>query len=166
MRIHRVVLLLVLSALAALGLSFGANASADPSAYPPSTGCTVSTSDQSVAPGAGVTITGSGFPASSSVQLTMQSGAAVGTVQTDSQGSFSTHVTIPASATSNDRVVAAAGSTTCSFGLNAASHGTPPQTPNGSTAYTGFAAVTASVIALALLAGGVLFVVIGRRRRA
>jgi hypothetical protein len=32
------------------------------------------------------------------------------------------------------------------------------------TAYTGFAAVTATVVAVALLGGGVLFVVAGRRR--
>jgi hypothetical protein len=36
----------------------------------------------------------------------------------------------------------------------------------GSTAYTGFVAIIASVVALALLGGGVLFVFVGRGRRA
>ena len=165
MRNHRYVLLLIISGLAVLGMSFGAGASANP-AYPPSTSCTVSTSDHSVSPGDSLTVTGSGFPANTSVALTMQSGQALDTVRTDGQGSFTTHVTIPAGAPEHDRIVAASSSTTCSFNPNATTPITPPQQQSSSpTAITGFAAITASAVALALLAGGVLFVVLGRRRR-
>jgi hypothetical protein len=164
MRINRLVLLLLASGLALLGLSLGATASADP-AYPPSTGCTVSTSDRSVAAGDTVTVSGSGFPASTSVGLTMQSGQSLGSVNTDSHGGFSTQVTIPANAAPHDRIVAMSSSTTCSFDPNTATPPAPPQTPGSQTATTGFAAITATVIAVALLAGGVLFVALGRRRR-
>ncbi len=165
MRSNRLVLLLIVSGLALLGLSFGASASADPTAYPPSTGCTVSTSNRSVSAGGSLTVTGSGFPAGTSVRLTLQSGQALGTVHTDSQGSFSTRVTIPSGVSQHDRIVAVASSTTCSFDWTTATPPAPPQTPGSQTAYTGFAAITATIVAFTLLAGGVLFVVIGRRRR-
>jgi hypothetical protein len=166
MRINRLVLLLIVGGLALVGLSFAANASADPSAYPPSTGCSVSTSNRSVSPGDSLTVTGSGFPAGTSVRLTLESGQALGTVHTDSQGSFSTRLTIPVGVSQHDRVVAASSSTTCSFDWTTSTPPAPAQTSASQTAYTGFAAITATVIAFALVAGGVLFVVVGRRRRA
>lgn len=167
MRNVRLVLLLILSGLALLGSAFAATASADP-AYPPATNCTVSSSDRSVTPGSSIAITGSGFAANTTVALTLQSGESLGSVHTDAQGSFTTSVTIPSGAAAHDRIVANAASTTCSFDPNEVVVPPAPQnqTPSTPTALTGFAAVTASVIAVALLGGGVLFVVLGRRRRA
>jgi len=158
----------------ALGLvavaSMQASASADP--YPPNSGCAISTSDTTVQGGSTLTIAGSGFPVNSTVHLAVHSAAPVGlgSVRTDAQGSFADTVTIPSSITGGDhRIVASSGSTTCSFdpfATNTAKTVNISQnTANNGTAYTGFAAVTATVIALALLGGGLLFLVLGRRRR-
>lgn len=161
-------LLCVLVAVAGLIglLSWHSSASADP--YPPSSGCSISVSDTTVTAGETVSVTGSGFPANTTVTLTLHSTpAALGTVRTDANGSFRDSVTIPASASAGDHtIVASSGSVTCQFDPVKTSTGTSTTTSaNGGTpASTGFAAITATGIALALLAGGLAFVLVGRRR--
>jgi hypothetical protein len=153
-------------------MSLRSAANADP--YPPATSCAVSSSNHSVQGGDSLTVTGSGFPASSTVQLSVHSSTPIGlgSVHTDSHGSFTDKVKIPSSITgTGHRIVASAASTSCSFdpfatsGVDAVSTSRGSNsTASGGTASTGFAAVTATVIALVLLGGGLLFVVIGRRR--
>lgn len=158
-------------------MSLRSSASADP--YPPSSGCSVS-SPSAVVAGANFTLVGSGFPANSTVQLTMHSdNVSLGSVRTDGNGSFADSVQLPASLSgTGHEIVASSGSTTCSLSANAtagvegaraaAPGATDPPTAsqNNGTANTGFAAITATVIALVLLGGGLVFVAVGRRRRA
>jgi hypothetical protein len=157
--------LALLTAIAGALLAVPAVASAEP--YPPSAGCTLSSSNTGVTGGEQLTVTGSGFPAGASVALSISSsGASLGTVTTNSSGTFTDTVTVPASATSTDRIVAASSSTTCSFdpfGSGATASGS--SSASSSTANTGFRTLTASLIAVALLGGGVLLVLLGRRRR-
>ncbi|MGH3494920.1 MAG: hypothetical protein ACRDQ1_17025 [Sciscionella sp.] len=161
----------LLTALGLLALTAGHNrASAGP--YPPGSGCAISTSDQSVQPGDTITVNGSGFPANTSVALTVHSTPmSLGSIHTDANGSFSDTVTIPSSLVgSNHKIVAASASTTCSFdpfGTQqvAAAQSSKATSGVGGLATTGFAALTASVIAVALLAGGGLLLLLGRRRR-
>lgn len=162
---------LVGAVIALLGLSFamslGSTAAADPG-YPPNDTCTVSTSVNTVQPGQSLTLTGSGFPGGKSVALSLSSGGSLGTATANSDGSFTTTVDIPFTAKPDSLIVADSGSVTCSLDVIGPNgkhvhHTTPP--PGQPTAFTGFAAVTATVIALALLGGGLLFVVVGRRRK-
>lgn len=161
--------------------SLASSASASP--YPPTSGCTISSSDHAVHGGDTVSITGSGFPANSTVQLAVHSSPdiSLGSVKTDAHGSFTDTVTIPNSITGTDHsIVASSASTTCSFspfassgvaGVQASRDGQAPTLGVAGVhasrpANTGFDAAIASVIALALLGGGLTFVLIGRKRRA
>jgi hypothetical protein len=167
-------LLAVFGMVAAMSLS--SSASANP--YPPGSSCTVSSSDHAVHGGDTVTITGSGFPANSTVQLSVHSSpdVSLGSVKTDAHGSFTDTVTIPKSITGTDHsIVASSASTSCSFDPFASSGvaGQQAQRPTlgvggvhaSRPANTGFDAAIASAIALVLLGGGLMFVLIGRRRR-
>jgi hypothetical protein len=166
MRIFAAAAILLSSlALAALGPARGAAAAAP---YPPTNTCTVSTSDTTVQAGQTINITGSGFTALSTVDLTVDS-TSLGSVRTDVHGSFIDTVTIPSTVRPGAHsVVADSGSLTCSFSLTAP-HGVSPISVHRSheppLASTGFATLTASVVAVVLLVGGGLLVVLGRRRR-
>lgn len=161
-------LLAVLLAVAGLVglLSMRSSASADP--YPPTSGCTISSSDTTVTGGQTLTVTGSGFPANAAVTLTVHSTPTpLGSVHTDANGGFTDTVTIPASVTGDDHIiVASSGSLTCQFDPTAQSSGgsATGSSNSGTPASTGFATLTATGVALALLAGGLAFVLIGRRR--
>lgn len=160
--------LLAVTALVAL-MSLRTVAKADP-AYPPSAGCQLSTTSTSATPGGSIPLTGSGFPANATVTLTLHSApTSLGSVATDGNGSFSTTVTIPSSvAPGTHTITAASGSVTCSlgtFGLGGQSAHRSSGGSSGVTASTGFAAITATAIALMLLGGGAVFVLVGRRRR-
>lgn len=133
-------------------------------------------SGSTIEPGEQLTIVGSGYTPSSTLQLSLHSGGvSLGSVHTSAQGSFRTVVTIPAGLTgSHHEIEASQASRTCTFGIvfgsdsDATTVDAPPASSSGDSqhglAYTGFAALTASAIALALIAGGTLFVLIGRRR--
>jgi len=172
LRVRRTALLLaaLLTALALVTVtSWHSRAAADP--YPPSSSCTISSSDVAVSGGDSLTILGSGFPASTTVNLSVHSPAPVslGSVQTDATGAFRDHVTIPTSITGSDHlIVADAGSTTCQFdpfgGAGVAGVSTHRST-GGGLASTGFHTLTASLIAGVLLVGGGMLLLLGRRRR-
>ncbi len=135
--------------------------------YPPVAGCTVSVSSNVVTAGQPVDIVGSGFPASTAVKLSID-GQGLGTVNTDSSGSFTATVAVPQSIGSGaHRITASSASETCSFDAVSqveptATHTSPPNAP---LANTGFATLTAGTIAFLLLAGGSLLLLVGRRRR-
>lgn len=161
----------LLAALALLALTSGhSRAAADP--YPPTNSCAISTLNHSVQPGDTINLNGSGFAANSTVTLTLHSTPmSLGTVHTDGTGAFTDSVTIPSSLTGTSHtIVASSPSVTCSMGLSAtkgvdAVSTSKPTSGTDALATTGFAAMTASVIAVALLAGGALLLVLGRRRR-
>lgn len=177
-----IVLILGLAAVT----SWRSTAGADP--YPPSSGCTLSTSHGSLRPGHTVTLTGSGFAPNSPVHLVSGS-TSLGDVTTDDHGSFAKRVTLPPSSDGTVEIDASSANEDCGIGAGSAgghsggggthggqgtggstqhrsggsgTTGTAPQTQ--STAYTGFAAITASSVAAALLLGGLLLVILGRRR--
>lgn len=166
--LRRAFVIISATVLAVIGVSLLASwhssAGADP--YPPSSGCVVTMSGSS---GSGSTASGSGFASGSTVGLSI-GGTSVGRVQAGRDGSFSQPVAVPAG--SADPLVATSAGTSCSVGLLA---GDPASTQRGTgtvsaqsvraTAYTGFQAITATVIALALVGGGLLLVTLGRRRR-
>lgn len=147
-------------ALVATALLVAGPAQANP-AYPPRQQCALSSSTGS---GNTLTITGSGYPANTTVQVNVGS-TSLGSVRTDSSGAFRLTVTVPSGSTG--RVSATGGNRTCSFPLSGNNGGSGTQgtqtTPHA--AYTGFAAITATVIALVLLGGGLVLVLAGRRRR-
>jgi hypothetical protein len=151
-----------------VAMSWSSSASADP--YPPSQQCSVSSPTTNVAAGTTMTVVGSGFKAAQHVALSLQAGnVALGSVTTNGGGSFTTSVTIPASFSGTSHTIqASAPNDTCSLPLS--SHGTDAVSATrgvdakSTLASTGFAAITASAIGLALLTGGLLFVVVGRRR--
>jgi hypothetical protein len=166
--------LLIAALLAALGLLAltASHNRAAASPYPPTTSCAISTLNQTVVAGDTINLNGSGFPADTTVALTLHSvTTSLGTVRTDANGGFTTTVTIPASLVgTNHTIEASTASVTCAFdpfgtkGVDAASshHATRG---TDALATTGFQTLTASVIAVALLAGGGLLLLLGRRRR-
>lgn len=170
----------LLSALAIVALtSMRTRANADP--YPPSQGCSVS-SDITVSGGDTLVINGSGFKANTLVALTVDHSTPLNSVTSNGSGTFSDTVTIPSSITgSNHNIWASADGMSCAFnpfggsgvaGITAergvggvsTTRGIAGVSTERGLASTGFATLTASVIAVVLLGGGVLLVVLGRRR--
>jgi ABC-type transport system substrate-binding protein len=170
LRVRRTALLLaaLLAALALVTVSSWHNrAAAAP--YPPSSACTISSSDVAVTGGDSLTVLGSGFPANATVHLSVHSDAiSLGSVKTDASGGFTDRVTIPTSITGTDHlIVADAGSTTCQFDPfgGAGVAGVATHRSSGGLASTGFHTLTASLIAGVLLVGGGMLLLLGRRRR-
>lgn len=173
--IRRGTALAVAAAVATLfALAFGVFAgSASASPYPPTTGCTVSTTTADAGPGDSVTFVGSGFAANQTVALSVPSlSAALGTVTTTSKGSFSGSFTWPASVNgASAQVQASAPSATCSFTLVNHHTGTSGSGGHRTTAggsglsHTGFQALTATVIAVGLIGAGAMFLGLSRRKR-
>jgi hypothetical protein len=183
--------------LASLWLVLGSSPAAGSvraDAYPPVYNCTVSVSTGTVHAGQSVTVTGSGFPANTTVQLSVEATPAtsLGSVTTDGNGSFTVTLTMPKNLSgSGHHLVAASGSETCSFAFTvpspSPSTSTPPKTttppppsnsvggvstsatpqsqPTEPLATTGFQTAAATTIAVILLAGGITLVLLGRRRR-
>jgi hypothetical protein len=140
-----------------LGL-LGAPASAQQ--YPPQAGtCGVS---GSVSPGEQFTVTGEGFQPGSTLTFTLQPGAIdLGSTQADANGEFQTVLTAPANLAAGDYTLRIAGTgVVCVTGVDVVVAG-------GVTAFTGSTLNVPVWMALvaALLAGGLLFVVLGGRRR-
>lgn len=162
-----------------IAFSWSVSATASPTSYPPSNPCVVSISG-AVTAGTTTTVTGSDFAPNEHVTLTLHPGGeTLASVTTSSTGTFSKLVAIPAGITRAHTIQADAASLSCSLdftpasgveGLSAANKG-PTSGIDGVTATrglasTGFATLTASAIGLALLAGGAMFLIVGRRRKA
>ena len=133
--------------------------------YPPPPQCALSSTQS----GNQVTLVGSGFPHNTFVALSAHSTAtSLGGVRTDSNGSFTTTITVPSSLEAGvHQLEASIGPQKCTTNFTTTTTTPPPPTstkPPTPLAFTGFQAVTATGIAVALLAGGVLLVVLGRRR--
>jgi hypothetical protein len=166
------------SVLALLFLAWPGSASASPAyppAYPPSTsGCTVSTTTVNAGPGDSLHLVGSGFKPNTTVTLSIPAAsAALGSVKTRADGTFSKSFTWPASVNGKSAaVVAMAGSTTCKFTLTNGTDSVSSHRASGSgsggggLSSTGFATLTATTIAIVLIGAGAIFLGLARRRRA
>jgi hypothetical protein len=171
-KIARHVLLVASMVLAitavALAPSTGAGAQTAcnlPAAYQGS--ATFSASVTSAAPGTTIVFTGTGWPASSSVTISVNN-TVVGTALTNASGQFSFSYTVPATATGTLAVSAGCGAFVLSQSVSVSSSTVTPVTTSTSSSLpvTGTQALGMAQVALALLAVGGLLVLVARRRSA
>ncbi len=158
----------LLALLGAIGLliatvSFATSASAAPYTSQP----TLSVSTQTPAVGASLTVSGAGFAAGENVSLTLHTVVYnLGTATTDGSGSFTTTVTLPAGVSGTHTIVALglgsgrSASITLTIGSGTAGGGGS----NGGLPNTGAAVMGVGGLGLALLIGGGLMLLVGRRR--
>jgi hypothetical protein len=160
--------------VAMVAISIGGVLWASPAfAYGPGA-TTISTNISTVGAGGSLIVTGSGFQPGETITLVLHSTpVTLGTTPADSQGSFSTTVTIPADTTPGNHTIIATGNTsgsTASTSIVVVSATTSGGTSTsgssgGGLAFTGaHIAAMAGVGAIALALGGML-VFAGRRRR-
>jgi len=141
---------------------------------------TFAASASHVAPGSTVVFTGAGWPANTSVPITVD-GASVGSATTNASGAFSFSYTFPASTSTGSHVVSAAcgafilsqsitvssgGSVTPSVSTVSAPGGYSTGSTGSTLPVTGSNSIGVAQVALALLAAGGLLVLVTRRARA
>ena len=149
-----------------------------PSAYPPRSRCQLQLSQSVAAAGESVTVSGSGYAASSAVQLSFDGGSA-GSATTDGSGAFSAALTVPSNAEPGSHSVAASGvdpngeayvlSATLEVSGAGASGGSQAgaaqEADGGALPRTGSDSTIPGALAGAMLvAVGACFVIIARRR--
>jgi hypothetical protein len=154
-------------------LGFGA-ASAGAATYPPTTCATIAVSTTTPRPGQTITVTGEEFQANAQVTLTMTPyGITLAKVTTDSNGKFSTGVTIPLDARGHQLIHANGPGKVCPAdpiqitvsGGAGGGGSTGTGGTGGPPAMTGVDVALLVGVALALLGAGVLFTRGGRRSR-
>ena len=173
---------LLLTALALLAV-FSATSSAQAAssgAYPPPEPCVVSILGSngqplsSFQPGEELTIIGTGFTPNAVGQIILHSNPInLGTARANAAGALDEVVHVPATLPLGAHtLLVVMPNMTCSLHTNASQSGVDSVSAtkvtaksDGDLASTGFEAVAASTIAVALIGGGIMFVLIGRRRR-
>lgn len=160
-------------------LVFAQSSSAAPAAtcatgYPPATRAQIASSTTTPFVGESIKVSGTCFNANESVALSI-GGQSVGTAQTDASGSFDPPVTVPnllgaqqllgvgASGEATDRDSLTLTITAAATGGGSGGGGSGGG--GGGLAVTGTELAGVSILAVALLVGGALFVTAGRRRR-
>jgi hypothetical protein len=131
--------------------------------YPPSFGASMSVSTTTPFPGQTITVTGEHFKANEDFNLVLDTGAVLAAVHVAADGSFSVNVTLPAGLTGNHVISTDGDESGCPadpIQIDIQGSGTS----GGGLASTGVDILTGLAIALALIAGGVLFARSGRRR--
>ncbi|HJQ42936.1 MAG TPA: hypothetical protein VJ831_07625 [Jatrophihabitantaceae bacterium] len=114
-------------------------------------------------PGQTITLTGANFePAGSTVTIVLDTGAVLAHVTIDASGSFSIPITMPTGVTGNHLILAQGYAGQCppdpvQVTISTSGEG------GGGLASTGVDILTGLAIAIALIAGGVLFARSGRR---
>jgi hypothetical protein len=163
---------LLLGTGASAALSAPASATPALAAYgPTSSGGQIQLSASLVPAGGKLTISGSGFPAGDVITISLNDPYVdLDPLETNSAGSFSTTVTIPADTPVGYHtltVSAATGqSATASIYVEAATTSAAPVSSSGSLPYTGTDAVrTAEIGAAAIGVGGIVVLAARRRRR-
>ena len=160
MRIAGAVALAICAMLAFLVLS-------NPTTAAPSCGAacpSVSVSSRAPAPGAQLTVQGSGFRASHPIRIELRSThAALATVRTNAAGWFQAAVTLPRGLSGSDAVIAT-DARTGARALRWLDVGGADPTSSGG--YAGVALIGLAAIGLVLLAGSTLLVFAGRQQRA
>jgi hypothetical protein len=136
-------------------------------------GASIALSASTVAEGGHVTISGTGFEATRTVTLTLHTvTVSLGTAQTDASGAFSTTVTLPSGVTGSHTITAAdaaGNSASATITITAPGRGTSGGGSGGSgggVSATGVAVIGLSAVGFALLVGGALMLLAGRRRKA
>ncbi len=153
--LHKLVVTVVMAALAALVVSAPAWAE-----YPPASG-SLHVGAGSVAAGHAVSISGTGCAADGTVTLAV-GGAAAGSTTADGTGAFSGSVTVPSSASGTVTVTATCTDPT---GAPLVLTATVTVTASGGLPFTGSSSTLPDVgIAVVLLAVGSAFIVAVRRR--
>lgn len=146
----------------------------NPSQYPPNE-CGLQLGKSQAAPGEPVSVSGDGYKPNSSVSIEFRSApVVVGSATTNAQGSFSTTITIPSTASAGQHTIAAVGvnangtarEETAAITISApASADRARADAAGSTLpRTGTAIALYTIIGLALIAVGVFAVMAVRRR--
>jgi hypothetical protein len=157
---RRAVAVVAAFGIALVALLFGATSA---EAYL-GTSVSISVGQSSVGQGGSVPVSGSGFQPNSEVTLTLRPGSAVlGTVTADSAGHFSTSVTVPAGTSAGSYQIVATdqiGDSAIAAVTVTASTTTP-----GAPFNTGVAVASIGSVGIALLVGGGLLLVFGRKRR-
>lgn len=169
-------------ALAILALGVTA-ASAEPSttptnAYPPPSPCATSVLTGTFAPGATLEIESTGFTPNAPAEIWLHSTPVLlSSSHSDATGTITATVHIPADLTPGQHTLEVKmPSRTCSLALtsnqgveasNTARNqpSVSPDTSSHSLAFTGFSAITSLAVVVVLLVSGLVFLVLGRRRR-
>jgi hypothetical protein len=162
-------------AMVAAALAFATSAQADPTPYPSGTGSpAVSVSSTTPAPGGPFSASGDGATPNGSVSGDLHTAVYhLATVTADATGHWSMSTTLPAGVTGNHTFVVtdvATGKTLASVALDiggaaAGSSGGGSGGGGGGLAITGVAIIGLGTIGVALLVGGGLMLMAGRRRR-
>jgi LPXTG-motif cell wall-anchored protein len=134
--------------------------------YPPKAP-SVGVSDATVTAGESVTVSGSGWQAGSSVSLSFHSApTSLGSANVRADGTFSTGVTIPSSASAGTHLIVASGTASNGRQRSVSTEVTvlAAAGASGTTAFTGAQVQTWMVAAAVLLAIGIGLVLASRRR--
>lgn len=157
-----------LAALFATFLAVAGASQAAPCAYSNCTSVSVSTTNPAV--GATITVAGNGFGANDTVDITLHTTTYnLGTATTNSSGSFSTSVTLPAGVsgqhtlTVTDPTTSQSNSVVLTIGAAGAPSG--GTSTGGGLSSTGVAVISLGALGVILLAGGAVMLFAGRRRR-
>lgn len=132
--------------------------------YPPSFGASMSVSTTTPFPGQTITISGQHFVANEHITLVLDTGFVLAHVTVGADGSFSVPVTLPASLRGSHTILVDGDTSVCPpdpVQIVIQSGSTPP---GGGLASTGVDILAGVAVALALIAGGILFARSGRRR--
>lgn len=164
MRSLRTTRLLVATFLAGLAVIAAAPAVQAQEGY--AGGSTLTVSNPSPACGSSVTLTGTGFKPNAAVTLTQEGGGTIGTVTTDTNGSFSFVWTIPEPCTAGTIVIQASDGTTV-LSVSITIGGTTVQT-TGTTTLPRTGADNGNLLraGILLVAAGGLLVLTTRKRAA
>lgn len=133
--------------------------------YPPGQ-CRLTENRTTVAPGGHVTLHGDGYDANEPVQIDLHSTPVrVATTTSTSSGTFTVTVTVPADTTPGQHMFSAYGTRSTNYLTVPITVVAAASSSNG-LAFTGAEIAGMTVGGLAVLGGGVVLLVAGRRRRA
>ncbi|MGH8860772.1 MAG: hypothetical protein ACRDVG_05980 [Jatrophihabitantaceae bacterium] len=138
------------------------------SAAPYTNQATLSVSDQTPAVGATISVHGTGFGSSETVQLTLNSTPiSLGSAMTDGSGNFSKSVKLPSGVTGTHTITAVGTSSgrTASVQITIGGGTGGGGSGGGGLASTGVAVFGIGGVGLALLVGGALLLAAGGRRK-
>jgi hypothetical protein len=134
-------------------------------AYPAGTSASVSVSASCVEAGGTLGVFGEGFAPNAEVRLSLESDAVLlGFAQADASGALSASVTVPGGVSAGQHTLRADSATDSAFAAVQVGCGTAGGGGGGGLSETGVAVAGFGALAVALLAGGALLLLVGRRR--
>jgi hypothetical protein len=161
---------LIAAAAAALAALTGVGWAQPAHAYPAGVGASVSLSTTCVDAGATLDVFGQDFAPNAAVRLTLGSDAAVllGFAQADSTGALAVSVTVPADVAAGTHTLQVDSATDTAFAtvqVGCGGAGGGAAAGGGGLSQTGVAVVGTVALGIALLTGGLLMVLAGRRHK-